>query len=263
MKKLLNFGLIAGLVLSFSALGACSGSDSDNGGSAGGGGSAPVVNGKRLVKVTENDNSTSYVYNSKGQVIKSERSLSSGWKEVDDYVYTDSMIVRSHYSSSYSIVRSHYYYFLENGRVVRDSVPNYYINNYEYDGAGQLITIRTTYKNSYRSVIENIIWQNGNIVKTESDSSGDKHTFIYTYTSHPNTLPILNLHVEPVLYSQGYFGRICKNLPSELVFSDTADSGETSTSTTTYDYTFENGVVTKVIESNDSGGNAIYHFTWE
>lgn len=270
MKKNLNFGLFLGLVMFFLALGACSGGDSDGGGAIGGG-SAPVVNGKRLVKVRIEGNSYDigrsnafadsvviYEYNSKGQIVSLKRREGGNRSSI---IYTDSMIATDSYG--------HDYFILKNGRVVRDSPSSSKNLLYEYDGAGQLTTIKSS--SSPSSLPTEITWQNGNITKVGG--------WTFNYTSHPNTVPMMLCpigmygsfynrdQIVEALWGQGFFGKVCQNLPAGYAFTETDSSGQTRTTiTATFDYTFKDGVPTVIIEQVIGGYNSgthIWQLTWE
>lgn len=273
MKRILNFGFILGIVLSSLVLGACGGSDSDDNGvpgsaAAGGGTSAggEVVNanGRRLVKMmNEGGDITEYIYDSNGRIVTlKDTFIATNLVQLRNYEYTDSKITVTDGQGAFLGC-----YILENGRVVRDSLPlsndngHYYGTycTYEYDNTGQLTTFKrinvsdSPYQNGTLNAIATYTWQDGNIVKVEghAGSGPGKSTFTYTYTTYPNILPEFNApgNVEPFLWSQGFFGKVCKNLLS-------------NTNGTTYRYTFAGGVVTQMEVTYD-GFSSVWQLVWE
>jgi hypothetical protein len=220
---LLSFVMVAVMSVCFSA---CS-SDSDDDGTP----SAPTVNGKRLVGWTSSEGdytgTATLVYNSKGQII----TYTDTFERINEsYMYGETTITRSEPSKTYE---------LSNGRIIK-----YGSLNFEYNSNGYL----TKWDNTV------LTWSNGNIVKIN-----DK---VVSYTKNSQSLlPILSI-VDPyvavefdILYLQGYYGKRCSNLPASITYNNGF--------IITFDYTIENGVVTKMIEQNSNGLTIIYTFKWE
>lgn len=252
-KQILGLALLAGMVFSGSVFTACSSSD-DGGGSQG-----PVVNGKKLVKMRR-DTTYVYTYNSKGQII-----MEAIGPYVTNYVYEDNRITRSNGGPTTV-------YFLENGRIVRDST--YYSSSYyEYDNDGQLTMVReipTSGSYYSSSSYVKLTWDKGNIVKMEGESTNSYSSLVseYTYKNEGNVLSINDPSpVDPVLWTQGFFGKRCSNLLEKEVTTINYNDGTVSESTATYDYTSENGVITQMIctRMSDTGrvSTTIVSFTWE
>jgi YD repeat-containing protein len=256
MKKVRNFGLLAGLVMFFLVLGSCSPDDSDGGDRV-----TPVVNGKLLMMVRSIDNSYSFdpsvfpdsvlkcEYNSKDQIVQVNYG-SKGWNP--SLVYNDNKII---YDNSR-------YFILENGRVVRDSTKydSGHNHKFEYDGEGQLTTIRGS-----SEPIATLTWQKGNIVTMVYGN----RNYTFTYTSYSNTLPVMlspirkrdDIYGGEVVWAQGYFGKVCRNLPAKVTYSE----GQSDTRTVTFDYTFTDGVPTKIVEQGAGSSNytVIWELTWQ
>ena len=94
----------------------------------------------------------------------------------------------------------------------------------------------------------------------------------YTYTEHPNVLPDFNIHSEAILGWQGYYGRTNKNLLQKVVETekrlslDNQSLISTKTNTTTFNYTFNGELVTKLVEKtsgNQTDNSYTVTFAWE
>jgi hypothetical protein len=101
--------------------------------------------------------------------------------------------------------------------------------------------------------------------KTETSTSKSTTVKEYTYTNYDNVLPLFSDEVDEVLAWQGYFGKSSNNLPQKMERTYTNSTGSSTTRIYTYDYTFTDNVVTKMIETKtgSSTGVEIYTFTWE
>jgi len=145
-------------------------------------------------------------------------------------------------------------------------------DTYEYDNNGYLskVTRPDDYTATEWNSEYSLTWQDGNISKIRIFGNGydlsEEH--VISYTSHPNTIPFIFtdfISWNVFLGWQGYFGKRCKNLPAkEVVNYNLADNGLNipNTITFTYDYTIEDGLVTKVIKKWDSQLTIVYEFEW-
>ena len=313
LKRFLNVGLLTGLVLSFGFT-SCSSDDDDDSAISDRGGSAAVINGKRLVAIVEGNDTVRYEYNSAGQIVK----VTDGDDE-ENYVYEDTKITytQSGKSSSSRV------YLLTNGRITEETTVS---NNsssstptrrFTYDADGQLVkvTYSRTDENSYSSSYtykteetqtEEYTWADGNVVmsvakneykrtttstssewdyysqtykpvtETSWTSSTSTSTRTFTYSEHANTLPFFGMGSDEVLAWQGYFGKSLRQMPSRVVREYTSssassdgssNSGDPTNTIYTYDYTIENGVVTKFIEQTTGQGDrartTIINLVWQ
>lgn len=215
------------------------------------GGAAPTVNGKRLVRINRDE----IGYNADGQVVRYK--LNYGRVFVRDYSYEFNRIVVSSYNEIY---------YLTNGRItslIYDKGESTEATaTYEYDNNGYLK--KTTYPADVHPMrekeIHEITWKDGNIQKIISnyyidDIKNAMEETTYTYTPHANNIPSL-FHeftfslIDHILGWQGYFGKRCKNLPATKIWIEYGIENNSrvlhSKITDNYDYTIENGLVTKI-----------------
>lgn len=232
-------------------------------------GSAPTVNGKRLVKIKYGETTTNLVYNSSGQLFKVKQSNRSS---EDSYWYEDRRIIWN---------PNDIIYYLRNGRVVEcnytvflsdlDDTTIDVKETYEYDGNGNLIKITKpdlTYVGEDFFETYTFSWQKDNIdkaIRSTKERVEEEHKI--TYTSYTNNIPfffVYYIHSNVYLIWQGFFGKRCKNLPA----SDTCtwfNGLELKTITYTYTYSFEDGLVTKLTQERSSEGvpsTEIYELEW-
>ena len=248
MKKLFYLSLMAGMLAVCCTFTACG--DSDDYAKQ----SFPPVNDKRIVKWTKTDVSSSseytYIldYNSKGQIVKVSCEESSGATYSMDYLYSQDNVTISYSDKNYKTtclldkgLIVYVTYLLEPG--VSVYFPEDPKRQYSYDDNGQLIY------NGYSLYT----WDDGNIIR-ESHHYDTLATYSYSEYSG-SLLPLFDVSVDDwILAAQGYYGKRCRNLPLEVKSSDG--------STTTYDYTVEQGVVTKMVIQSPSS-TTVYTFFWE
>lgn len=241
--KLLGFALFTVLLcVSFSACGG-------DGDGDGGGGTTPPA-GKRLVKVTEKGEKSTYVYeftyDSQGRVVRIERTKNGEKRSNDTYAYSDKKIVERHYSYS-SNSTSETEYTLENGFIVSEK-HNSESNNVNYTYANGHLATRTNSSYTYKYT-----WSGGNLMTIEREGK----IKVYEYTNY--VAPQCNLVLwdidEPLA---SYFGIIPRNLPSKYVDGDDE--------VIRFDWTLEGGLPVKLIisetDSKDSYTDVIT-FEWQ
>lgn len=239
MKKMKFWSIVLLMALSLPLFNSCGSDDEESSNT----GTGPTVNGKKLMGYTLRKGTAEYVttfeYNSKGQIIVETEKSNTGLSNVIYYTYEDDKIkVRSNNNSTI--------YGLSNGLIVSASYEyNNYSFNYSfvYDNNGYLTSTSRTDGSSISTT--NFTWVNGNLVK-----DGD---ITITYSRYSSSmLPLLaRVGDNRVLSMQGYFGKLCSNLPSQEVDSDGTKYS--------YDYTIENGVVTKFVLDAEH----IYTYNWE
>ena len=247
MEKLFYLSLMTGVLAVCCTITACSSDKNDSG---------SEVKEKRLVRWTETSGSSAYNYfvdyNSKGQIVQVKLVLSSGSASSVNYAYENNKITKSSGSSTFTFT-------LSNGRIVTGAS-----SDFKYDEDGQLISVTSSDKNTAQYE-----WSDGNIVKKtySYDSSSEYMSCRYTYSEYSSSmLPQFSSIGEWVLESQGFIGKRNRNLPSKVTTFDD-DFFAYNNSSTSYDYTIEGGVVTKVIatSTNSSGvvSTSTIDFIWE
>ena len=223
------------------------------------------VNGKYLVRV----NSFKLEYNAQGLLGKIKWDVNGGYAEMG-ISYEPKRII----TSNPDVI-----YYLEGGRIteasysVQTSMENDAPiidakDTYEYDNDGYLIKAIKPYDFAEEGpYMETTVyeWRNGNINRITRSHYDFQEEVTISYTAYPNTIPDLTQgFIGNYLAWEGYFGNRCKNLPesetwhSENYFPD-------KTITYHYDYTFEDGVVTKVTVSWTSGGkpsSMVHELKW-
>lgn len=226
---------------------------------------AITVNGKYLIRIS----SVELEYNSHGQLARVKYKNASGSSAEIGYSYEAKRIIMTPYDMIY---------YLSEGRitecrytVLTDMDPNAVTidakKTYEYDKNGYLIKeTRPGYDFTEEEAPETIItyeWRDGNIHKitrTESfDDYVEETTFIYT--QYANTIPDVSQgfigNFDNYLGWQGYFGKRCKNLPASETITKHSygiPTDHIETITYNYEYTIEDGVVTKVTAKWNYGG---------
>lgn len=265
MKKL-NFRMVlmATLVIGSTAFISCSSDDED--GSNGG-----VATSKRIKKITdEYDGRTTTItfdYDSQGRVIKkveTEKEPGYNWEYKTTYTYGENTISRKDSDGETCI------YTLSNGRIVKEVRKRYDFSctcNYTYDSNGYLKSI--TYNDSDNSSLGKIdfTWNGGNLTKY-SETEDD---YLYNQTISYSNIPwpkyyMLEMEcIDGTLEPLGVWGNMPKNLPSKVVQSSNDFNSEY-----TYDYTIEDGVITKIVITGNGTeydrpivGTEIVTFEWE
>lgn len=245
-----------------------------------------TVNGKQLVRINLTMNqfysTTLLQYNSYGQLSKKEDKTDDHKAHEYFYSYGSRRITVSGARDEIfklnggRIVESDYTVEIwdidKNGPTKITTVDAK--DTYEYDNNGYLTKVtRPEYDytdTEGNSAKYSLTWQDGNISKMSLFENGydliEEH--VISYTSHPNTIPFIFTDFtscDVFLGWQGYFGKRCKNLPAkEVVNYNLADNGLNipNTITFTYDYTIEDGLVTKVIKKWDSQSTTVYELEW-
>lgn len=240
--KLLGFALFTVLLcVSFSACGG-------DGDGDGGGGTTPPA-GKRLVKVTEKGEKSTYVneytYDSQGRVVRIESTKNGEKRSNDTYAYSDKKIVERHYSYS-SNSTSETEYTLENGFIVSEK-HNSESNNVNYTYANGHLATKTNSSYTYKYT-----WSGGNLMTIERE--GKIKTLEYTSYIAPQ-LPFVTWDMDEVLAS--YLGLTTTNLPLRYNDGDEVIN---------FDWTMSKGLPVKLIisetDSKDSYTDVIT-FEWQ
>lgn len=148
-------------------------------------------------------------------------------------------------------------------RTVCTSDYNLYTCEYIYDGNGQLTSINYGDGESYQ-----LVWENGNLVRTEIDSD----IITCTYTSIPSSKGFIiygdDILIDifsdgnnlPLLANLGYFGKAPQNMVETLTYTN-----KTSGNATVINYSYElgkDGYVSKM-SGTSQGVTAWGSLTWE
>ena len=224
-----------------------------------------TVNGKYLIRI----NSSELEYNAQGLLAKVKTKNTNGTFRETDYVYEAKRIVMSAPDVTY---------YLEGGRISEsrytvltsldeDGLTVDAKDTYEYDRNGNLIKETKPYDFAEEVDMETTVyeWRNGNIQKITRSHYDFFEEITISYTAYPNTIPdVTQGFIGNYLGWQGYYGNRCKNLPeSETRYSQNYYPDKTITYH--YDYTFEDGVVTKIMVSWVSNGQPstiIHELEW-
>lgn len=227
-------------------------------------GETPSGNALKPSSLTWNDGSwTDYSYDAQGRVSKVEEYDETGDMYNSTIIeYNDNNIVATTNDGEHRDVCT----LNSNGQIVRTvctSDYNSYTCEYTYDGNGQLTGINYENGESYQ-----LIWENGNLVRTEIDSD----IITCTYTSIPSSKGFIiygdDILIDifsdgnnlPLLANLGYFGKAPQNMLETLTYTN-----KTSDNATVINYSYElgkDGYVSKM--SGTSQGVTIWGtLTWE
>ena len=257
MNKRFSFlSLLFGLFVCVTAFSACGGDDEpSSGGNSGSGSSDTPQTSKHVSKIiTEEGNSiieSTLTYDSQGRVTKiiaTESGTGTNSRSEKTYQYGEMLILTKEveegkFSNGQSYVRSESHSFtIENGLIVKD-VRDYIYNEgssdkttrtFSYDANKYLSSISRSYPDT-DSETKAITWSDGNLTKLGNNS------FEYSSYSWAKGFPfyIEGSNVDEILFANGYYGNIPKNLQSKTYTSETSGY--------TYDYTLEGNYVTKVV----------------
>lgn len=245
--------------------------------------SAPTVNGKRLVKIKHGEEFTSLEYNPQGQVAKVKYHSKDGTTREESYWYEDRRVIWSPYELIYNLSNGHAVElnFTALTSLDEDAMTVEGHESYLYDTNGRLVkAIKAPYDFSEDGPINPIYtytWRDGNISSVlVSVSSGDmepNEEYNIRYTSVENNIPLFFVYYysnNVYLEWQGCFGRRCKNLPQSVTYinltMDPSWEWGVRSVTDTFNYTLEDGMVTKIaVESIDDKGNSgqdVYELEW-
>jgi len=271
MKKTISFlRLLFGLFVCVTAFSACGGDDEPSSGGNSGSGSSTSKHVSKII--TEEGNSiieSTLTYDSQGRVTKiiaTESGTGTNSRSEKTYQYGETLILtkeveegKSSNGQSFTRTESHSY-TIENGLIVKD------VRDYIYNEGSSDKTTRTfSYDaNKYLSSISRsdpdtdsetkaITWSDGNLTKL------GKRSFEYSNYSWAKGFAfyIEGSNVDEILFANGYYGNIPKNLQSKTYTSE--KSGWT------FDYTIEGNYVTKVVISHftDTSKTQTMTYVWE
>ena len=275
MKKTISFlSLLFGLFVCVTAFSACGGDDEpSSGGNSGSGSSDTPQTSKHVSKIiTEEGNSiieSTLTYDSQGRVTKiiaTESGTGTNSRSEKTYQYGETLILTKEVeegklSNGQSYVRSESHSFtIENGLIVKEEEKNTYdgvnhttpTHTFSYDANKYLSSISRSYPDTDNES-KAITWSDGNLTKLGNRS------FEYSSYSWAKGFPfyIEGSNVDEILFANGYYGNIPKNLQSKTYTSE--KSGWT------FDYTIEGNYVTKVVISHfeDASKTQTMTFVWE
>lgn len=275
MKKTISFlSLLFGLFVCVTAFSACGGDDEpSSGGNSGSGSSDTPQTSKHVSKIiTEEGNSiieSTLTYDSQGRVTKiiaTESGTGTNSRSEKTYQYGETLILTKEVeegklSNGQSYVRSESHSFtIENGLIVKEEEKNTYdgvnhttpTHTFSYDANKYLSSISRSYPDT-DSETKAITWSDGNLTKLGNRS------FEYSSYSWAKGFPfyIEGSNVDEILFANGYYGNIPKNLQSKTYTSE--KSGWT------FEYTIEGNYVTKVVISHfeDASKTQTMTFVWE
>lgn len=261
-KTITKLAILLAMLMSATTLVSCGGDeDEPSGGGSSGGGITPISS-KRIKKMTwvEDDsysgrweNEEYFFYDSQGRVINHKEIENDGSsKGVRTIIFAyEGNAITSESSGNWNNGEKHIY-TLSNGRIIKDTEsgygdPNNYTYNYSYDNNGYIIT--QTFFNSdsdspYSGEIQ-FTWNDGNLTKlskTNNDGSGYTCTFLYSSIPWPKNMFFYwkGTNMEEIFEPIGAWGKMPKYLPSKMKYGDGKESW------IDYNYTVENGLVTKV-----------------
>ena len=275
MKKTISFlSLLFGLFVCVTAFSACGGDDEpSSGGNSGSGSSDTPQTSKHVGKIiTEEGNSiieSTLTYDSQGRVTKiiaTESGTGTNSRSEKTYQYGETLILTKEVEegklpNGQSYVRSESHSFtIENGLIVKEEEKNTYdgvnhttpTHTFSYDANKYLSSISRSYPDT-DSETKAITWSDGNLTKLGNRS------FEYSSYSWAKGFPfyIEGSNVDEILFANGYYGNIPKNLQSKTYTSE--KSGWT------FEYTIEGNYVTKVVISHfeDASKTQTMTFVWE
>ena len=275
MKKTISFlSLLFGLFVCVTAFSACGGDDEpSSGGNSGSGSSDTPQTSKHVSKIiTEEGNSiieSTLTYDSQGRVTKiiaTESGTGTNSRSEKTYQYGETLILTKEVeegklSNGQSYVRSESHSFtIENGLIVKEEEKNTYdgvnhttpTHTFSYDANKYLSSISRSYPDTDNES-KAITWSDGNLTKLGNRS------FEYSSYSWAKGFPfyIEGSNVDEILFANGYYGNIPKNLQSKTYTSE--KSGWT------FEYTIEGNYVTKVVISHfeDASKTQTMTFVWE
>lgn len=263
MKKRFSFlSLLLGFFVCVTVFSACGGDDEPSSGVNNG---SSNNNQKHVAKIITEEGSSfyesSFTYDSQGRVIKvteTQSGTGTNSHSETEYQYGEMLIIskmkgEGTYSNGQSFTRTESHsYTLENGRIVKDeekqgsslnSTSSSRTDTFSYDANNYLSSINTTM----------LTWSDGNLIKL-----GDRS---FEYSNDPWVkgfpLHLESSNMDANLFAIGYYGNIPKNLPSKT----------SRTRGATYDYTFEDSYVTKVVITplveNNKYHKSISTIIWE
>lgn len=241
---------------------------------------APTVNGKRLVKIKHGETYTSIEYNTQGQVSKVKHHSKDGTTREDTYWYEDRRVIWSPLERIYNLgnglaVECNYTALISDEN---DTVAVECRDTYDYDSGGHLIKVtRPDLLDdwSINEIYTNNAWSDdGNIrsvIETKSSKVGALFEYEIKYSSIENNIPLFFTYYNTAniyLEWQGCFGKRCKNLPQSVIITNRTmePSWVVHSITYNYDYTSENGLITKisVVSTTDKGTSSkeVYELEW-
>lgn len=267
MNKKNLFYVFAIMVVAMLSVGfaSCSSDDDNN--------SDDSTNSKRIAKITYSDGTdietTIFDYDSHGRVVKKVETMTYSNQEesaTTTYTYGDNTII-SKTQGDRNNGESHTYTLI-NDRIVKDTEnsrgSNSYTYNYAYDDNGYVKSQVFADDTDVSGKIQ-FTWENGNLTRLSKIwDDGDSYVITISYSNIPwpkNWIHYLKgTNMDEVLEPLGVWGKMPKNLPAKVIWSEDGNSGGW-----TIDYTVENGEITKEVfqDINDSDDTEIYTIEWE
>jgi len=247
MKKL--YSIIMKLVLMATALSitACGGNDEESRGQEN-----PSSFGKRLIRVTSDNYTKEYFYDSEGRVIQIERTNNSTGSKmvVEAFEYDDNSIVETIFDDGFSYQKK---YTLENGKIkkIYDGDTK---NSFEYNYKNGYLITET--KSNQRKL--DYYWTDGNLMRVEYENERTIETYEYTnYICPQGFFPFGRYADICRLWGlSGLLGKTMKNLPSKYTGDEYTEI---------YDWLIQDGLPIMLIctynEKNRYNQRA-YKFDW-
>ena len=242
MKRLLNYGLVASLMVAFVFAGCKKDDDDQNT-------ETQNILPKKVSKIVDNASERSkyiYYFDENGRLIKDESFYKGELEDSDTYQYTENSIQYGTVTCS-----------VENGRITNlvsvDSDNEKMTAKFNYSADGYLTSYLYTdeYKGKTYSSEIKYTYENGNIVEIENKDEDGSYIVKYSYGETLNNLNVdLIFLYEDIMPFSGYLGKRTKNLPSSMVGTSVGDEESEEVSTSTFSYIYDGEYLTKIEETH-------------
>ena len=260
MKKTLLLGFLTCVLGLFTA---CSSdkNDDNNGGTI-------IITGEKIAGFTDNVRTIIYniQYDKQGRLVSATIEKIGANKEkksVLTYTYSNNQIQAQSTGDREAVST----FYLKNGKITNSTLKGDDSDVVEciYDSNDQLTNVITKDNST------NILWDRGNIIKLSTQSKDYNTTDIFIYTNHSakNFIPLVELDdcvpaidgVDPILFMQGYYGKVVNNLVKEKYgYTTFSSTSSTKHAGAAYTYTLDNNG--KVVKATDNKGY-IGNYTWK